>query len=53
MRADTRLSNQGPNPDQADGAAEVLRMVADPTRVLSLWAVLDKESSVKELADTR
>ena len=32
-------------------AVEVFRMLADPTRVRLLWALLDKEVSVKELAD--
>ena len=36
--------------EQAELAAEVFRMLADPTRVRLLWAMLDQELSVKELA---
>jgi DNA-binding transcriptional ArsR family regulator len=36
--------------DQAELAAEVFRMLADPTRVRLLWAMLDQELSVNELA---
>jgi DNA-binding transcriptional ArsR family regulator len=37
--------------EQAELAAEVFRMLADSTRVRLLWAMLDKELSVNELAD--
>ena len=37
--------------EQAELAAEVFRMLADPTRVRLLWSLLDKELSVNELAD--
>lgn len=36
--------------EQAELAAEVFRMLADPTRVRLLWAMLDQEHSVNELA---
>lgn len=36
--------------EQAELAAEVFRMLADPTRVRLLWAMLDQEFSVHELA---
>jgi DNA-binding transcriptional ArsR family regulator len=36
--------------EQAELAAEVFRMLADPTRVRLLWAMLDHELSVNELA---
>ena len=37
--------------EQAELATEVFRMLADSTRVRLLWALLDKELSVNELAD--
>jgi DNA-binding transcriptional ArsR family regulator len=37
--------------EQAELAAEVFRMLADSTRVRLLWAMLDKELPVNELAD--
>jgi len=36
--------------EQAELAVEVFRMLADTTRVRLLWAMLDVESSVNELA---
>jgi ArsR family transcriptional regulator, zinc-responsive transcriptional repressor len=36
--------------EQAELAAEVFRMLADSTRVRLLWAMLDQELSVNELA---
>ena len=48
MHADTKES---PLPvEQAELAAEVFRMLADSTRVRLLWAMLDRELSVNELA---
>lgn len=40
-----------PEPEQADLAAETFRMLADPTRIKILWALLQGESSVSRLAD--
>ena len=40
-----------PHDDQAQLAAETFRMLADPTRVKLLWALLQGESSVSCLAD--
>ena len=37
--------------EQAELAAEVFRMLAEPTRVRLLWATLDQELSVNELAN--
>lgn len=37
--------------EQAELAAEVFRMLADKTRVRLLWAMLEVEMSVNELAD--
>lgn len=36
--------------EQAELAAEVFRMLAEPTRVRLLWAMLDNERPVNELA---
>jgi DNA-binding transcriptional ArsR family regulator len=36
--------------EQVDLAVEVFRMLADPTRVRVLWALIDAERSVNELA---
>jgi ArsR family transcriptional regulator, zinc-responsive transcriptional repressor len=50
MHADSK--KQGSLPvEQADLAAEVFRMLAEPTRVRLLWAMLDQELPVNELAD--
>ena len=40
-----------PADEQADLAAETFRMLADPTRIKLLWALLQGESSVNVLAD--
>jgi len=40
-----------PEPEQADLAAETFRMLADPTRIKILWALLQGESSVNCLAE--
>ena len=40
-----------PEADQADLAAETFRMLADPTRIKILWALLQGESSVNCLAE--
>ncbi|NED96589.1 helix-turn-helix transcriptional regulator [Phytoactinopolyspora alkaliphila] len=40
-----------PTADQVDGAARALRMLADPTRIKIMWALLQGESSVSCLAD--
>jgi DNA-binding transcriptional ArsR family regulator len=50
MRADSQGSG-GPLPaDQVDLAVEVFRMLADATRVQVLWALIEGEMSVTELA---
>ena len=50
MRADKHEAG-GPLPgDQVDLAVEVFRMLADATRVQVLWALLDGEKSVTDLA---
>ncbi|MQA01281.1 MAG: metalloregulator ArsR/SmtB family transcription factor [Streptosporangiales bacterium] len=40
-----------PNEEQVDLAAESFRLLADPTRMKILWALLQGESSVACLAD--
>lgn len=40
-----------PEDEQADRAAEAFRMLADPTRIKLLWALLQGESSVTCLAE--
>lgn len=40
-----------PNDAQANSAAESFRMLADPTRIKILWALLQGESSVTCLAE--
>ncbi|GGG17695.1 HTH-type transcriptional regulator KmtR [Rhodococcoides trifolii] len=45
MNADKRLPD-----DQVDLMVEVFRMLADSTRVHLLWALVDGEQSVNELA---
>ena len=39
-----------PEPEQARLAAETFRLLADPTRIKILWALLQGESSVSNLA---
>ncbi|MCG5438123.1 ArsR/SmtB family transcription factor [Micromonospora foliorum] len=40
-----------PDDEQVDLAAETFRLLADPTRIKILWALLQGESSVACLAD--
>jgi ArsR family transcriptional regulator, zinc-responsive transcriptional repressor len=40
-----------PAPEQVDLAVEVFRMLSDSTRVRLLWALLDGERPVNELAE--
>jgi DNA-binding transcriptional ArsR family regulator len=42
---------QMPNEEQVHLAAETFRLLADPTRMKILWALLQGESSVACLAD--
>jgi ArsR family transcriptional regulator, zinc-responsive transcriptional repressor len=50
MHADNKEEGSLPV-EQAELAAEVFRMLADSTRVRLLWAMLDRELSVNELAN--
>lgn len=40
-----------PTPDQVGWAVETFKLLADPTRLRVLWALLHAEHSVNELAD--
>jgi DNA-binding transcriptional ArsR family regulator len=40
-----------PSPDEFDAAAETLKLLADPTRLRIVWALLHGEHSVAALAD--
>lgn len=50
MHADSKDESSLPV-EQAELAAEVFRMLADSTRVRLLWAMLERELSVNELAN--
>ena len=50
MHADSKALDPLPV-EQAELAAEVFRMLAEPTRVRLLWALLDQELPVNALAD--
>lgn len=55
VRADTQMRpspgpSAPPDDDQVSLAVEVFRMLADPTRVRLLWALLDQELPVGGLA---
>ena len=50
MNADTFKGAGQPAEEQVALAVEVFRMLADQTRVRLLWALLDQERSVGELA---
>jgi DNA-binding transcriptional ArsR family regulator len=50
MCADKRNDHAPLPADQVDLAVEVFRMLADSTRIQLLWALIDRELSVNELA---
>jgi DNA-binding transcriptional ArsR family regulator len=50
MHSDTRVS-ETPTEQQVLVAVESFRLLADPTRVRLLWALLQGERSVNELAE--
>jgi DNA-binding transcriptional ArsR family regulator len=50
MRADSGAGRRRLADDQVDLAVEVFRMLADATRVQLLWALIDQELAVNELA---
>ena len=51
MNADTGGCRRRLPTDQVDLVVEVFRMLADPTRVQVLWALVGREMSVNDLAD--
>ncbi len=51
MNADSKRMQLQPTAEQLDLAVEVFRMLADSTRVGLLWALLDRELAVNELAE--
>ncbi len=51
MNADKKPTGLQPAAEQVDLAVEVFRMLADSTRVGLLWALLDGELAVNELAE--
>jgi DNA-binding transcriptional ArsR family regulator len=51
MNAETRVRRPVPAREQVDLAVEVFRMLSDATRVQVLWAMLDGEMSVNDLAE--
>jgi DNA-binding transcriptional ArsR family regulator len=50
VRADNQTCRRSLPDDQVDLAVEVFRMLADGTRIRILWALIDRELSVNELA---
>jgi DNA-binding transcriptional ArsR family regulator len=51
MNADTGACRRRLPGDQVDLMVEVFRMLADATRVQVLWALVDREMSVNDLAE--
>lgn len=51
MNADSNSGRARIGDEQAALIVEVFRMLADPTRVQVLWALVDRELSVNELAE--
>jgi len=51
MHADSQSRRSLPAREQVDLAVEVFQMLSDATRVQLLWALLDGEMPVNELAD--
>ena len=52
MRADKNVCRRRLDDDQVGLVVEVFRMLSDATRVRLLWALVDRELSVTELAET-
>jgi DNA-binding transcriptional ArsR family regulator len=50
MRADSQQCRRRLPDEEVDHAVEVFRMLADGTRVRILWALIDRELPVNELA---
>lgn len=52
MHADNKVCHRRLDDDQVGLVVEVFRMLSDATRVQLLWALVDRELSVTELAET-
>jgi len=52
MRVDSEVCRRRLDDDQVGLVVEVFRMLSDATRVRLLWALVDRELSVSELAET-
>lgn len=50
MNADSKISGRQPDSEQVDLAVETFRMLSDATRIRLLWALLDGEMAVNDLA---
>ncbi|MBX7433172.1 metalloregulator ArsR/SmtB family transcription factor [Mycobacterium sp. Y57] len=50
MNADNKVCTRRLADEQADLVVEVFRMLADATRIQLLWALVDRELSVNDLA---
>ncbi len=46
-----QMADQEPNDAQVDRAVDTLKLLADPTRLRIIWALLHGEHSVNNLAD--
>lgn len=51
MNADSKVCRRALPDEQVDLAVEVFRMLADATRVRLLWALVERELPVNELAE--
>ena len=51
MRADSQIAGGPLDEDHVGLVVEVFRMLSDPTRVQLLWALVNRELSVTELAE--
>jgi DNA-binding transcriptional ArsR family regulator len=49
--ATQKRRNEDPSDEQIADGVELLKLLADPTRLRILWALLHSEHSVNELAD--
>jgi DNA-binding transcriptional ArsR family regulator len=51
MHADKKVCRRRLTDDQVGLVVEIFRMLSDPTRVQILWALVDRELSVSDLAE--
>ncbi|MBB3038315.1 ArsR/SmtB family transcription factor [Hoyosella altamirensis] len=50
MNADRKACRRRLQDDEVNLVVEIFRMLADPTRITILWALVDRELSVNEIA---